>query len=82
DNAQLSQVITAHLVDGDGDSTDSTLTLHLRDEPVSFTVTAATGNEDQGAQDPAAGIPINMQLDIGDFDRGEHVEQLLVQAPA
>lgn len=82
DNAQLSQVITAHLVDGDGDRADSTLTLHLRDEPVSFTVTAATGNEDQGAQDPAAGIPINMQLDIGDFDRGEHVEQLLVQAPA
>ncbi|HGK7313765.1 TPA: retention module-containing protein, partial [Aeromonas hydrophila subsp. hydrophila] len=82
DNAQLSQVITAHLVDGDGDRTDSTLTLHLRDEPVSFAVTAATGNEDQGAQDPAAGIPINMQLDIGDFDRGEHVEQLLVQAPA
>lgn len=82
DNAELSQVITAHLVDGDGDRADSTLTLHLRDEPVSFTVTAATGHEDQGAQDPAAGIPINMQLDIGDFDRGEHVELLLVQAPA
>ncbi|WP_421157751.1 retention module-containing protein [Aeromonas dhakensis] len=82
DNAQLSQVITAHLVDGDGDRADSTLTLHLRDEPVSFTVTAALGNEDQGAQDPSAGIPIQMQLDIGDFDRGEHVEQLLVQAPA
>ncbi|HDZ8878192.1 TPA: retention module-containing protein [Aeromonas dhakensis] len=82
DNAQLSQVITAHLVDGDGDRADSTLTLHLQDEPVSFTVTAALGNEDQGAQDPSAGIPIQMQLDIGDFDRGEHVEQLLVQAPA
>lgn len=82
DNAQLSQVITAHLVDGDGDRADSTLTLNLRDEPVSFTVTAATGNEDQGAQDPRAGILINMQLDIGDFDRGEHVDQLLIQAPA
>lgn len=82
DNAQLSQVITAHLVDGDGDRADSTLTLHLQDEPVSFTVTAALGNEDQGAQDPSAGIPIQMQLDIGDFDRGEHVEQFLVQAPA
>ncbi|HEA3086317.1 TPA: retention module-containing protein [Aeromonas dhakensis] len=82
DNAQLSQVITAHLVDGDGDRADSPLTLHLQDEPVSFTVTAALGNEDQGAQDPSAGIPIQMQLDIGDFDRGEHVEQLLVQAPA
>ncbi|WP_421219574.1 retention module-containing protein [Aeromonas jandaei] len=82
DNAQLSQVITAHLVDGDGDRADSTLTLNLRDEPVSFTVTAATGNEDQGAQDPRTGILINMQLDIGDFDRGEHVDQLLIQAPA
>ncbi|MCF7717980.1 type I secretion C-terminal target domain-containing protein, partial [Aeromonas jandaei] len=82
DNAQLSQVITAHLVDGDGDRADSTLTLNLRDEPVSFTVTEATGNEDQGAQDPSAGILINMQLDIGDFDRGEHVDQLLIQAPA
>nr|WP_279009973.1 retention module-containing protein [Aeromonas jandaei] len=82
DNAQLRQVITAHLVDGDGDRADSTLTFNLRDEPVSFTVTAATGNEDQGAQDPSAGILINMQLDIGDFDRGEHVDQLLIQAPA
>ncbi|MCX7130946.1 retention module-containing protein [Aeromonas sp.] len=82
DNAQLSQVVTAHLVDGDGDSADSTLTLNLRDEAVHFTVTAATGNEDQGGQDPTQGIPINMQLDIGDFDRGEHVDQLLIQAPA
>ncbi|CAJ1769067.1 hypothetical protein IIDPJIOB_00150 [Aeromonas veronii] len=82
DASQLSQVVTAHLVDGDGDRADSTLTLNLQDEAVRFTVSAAIGNEDQGAQDPRLGIPINMQLDIGDFDRGEHVEQLLIQAPA
>ncbi|PKQ74229.1 type I secretion protein [Aeromonas sobria] len=82
DESQLSQVVTAHLVDGDYDRADSTLTLNLQDEAVHFTVTAATGNEDQGALDPASGIPITMQLDIGDFDRGEHVEQLLIQAPA
>lgn len=82
DESQLSQVVTAHLVDGDYDRADSTLTLNLQDEAVHFTVTAATGNEDQGALDPASGIPITIQLDIGDFDRGEHVEQLLIQAPA
>ncbi|MFM5551445.1 retention module-containing protein [Aeromonas veronii] len=82
DNAQLSQVVTAHLVDGDDDRADSTLTLNLQDEAVRFTVSEAIGNEDQGAQDPRLGIPINMQLDIGDFDRGEHVDQLLIQAPA
>ncbi|MCF5891841.1 retention module-containing protein [Aeromonas veronii] len=83
DASQLSQVVTAHLVDGDGDRADSTLILNLQDEAVRFTVSAAIGNEDQGAQDPRlGGIPINMQLDIGDFDRGEHVDQLLIQAPA
>ncbi|WP_308810871.1 T1SS-143 repeat domain-containing protein, partial [Aeromonas sp. HMWF036] len=81
DASQLSQVVTAHLVDGDGDRADSTLTLNLQDEAVRFTVSAAIGNEDQGAQDPRQGIPIDMQLDIGDFDRGEHVDQLLIQAP-
>ncbi|MCX9134233.1 retention module-containing protein [Aeromonas veronii] len=82
DASQLSQVVTAHLVDGDGDRANSTLTLNLQDEAVRFTVSAAIGNEDQGSQDPRLGIPINMQLDIGDFDRGEHVDQLLIQAPA
>ncbi|WP_429216573.1 retention module-containing protein [Aeromonas veronii] len=81
DASQLSQVVTAHLVDGDGDRADSTLTLNLQDEAVRFTVSEAIGNEDHGAQDPRLGIPINMQLDIGDFDRGEHVDQLLIQAP-
>ncbi|MFQ1834673.1 retention module-containing protein [Aeromonas veronii] len=82
DASQLSQVVTAHLVDGDDDRADSTLTLNLQDEAVRFTVSETIGNEDQGAQDPRLGIPINMQLDIGDFDRGEHVDQLLIQAPA
>ncbi|MFQ1856712.1 retention module-containing protein [Aeromonas veronii] len=82
DASQLSQVVTAHLVDGDDDRADSTLTLNLQDEAVRFTVSAAIGNEDQGAQAPRLGIPIDIQLDIGDFDRGEHVDQLLIQAPA
>ncbi|MGL6622152.1 retention module-containing protein [Aeromonas veronii] len=82
DASQLSQVVTAHLVDGDDDRADSTLTLNLQDEAVRFTVSETIGNEDQGAQDPRLGIPIDIQLDIGDFDRGEHVDQLLIQAPA
>ncbi len=82
DAASLSQIIKAQLVDGDGDTAESTLTLHLQDEAVSFTVKAVTGQEDQGAQDPSQGIAIDMRLDIGDFDRGEHVDQLLIQAPA
>lgn len=82
DVASLNQIIKAQLVDGDGDTAESTLTLHLQDEAVSFTVKAVTGQEDQGAQDPSQGIAIDMRLDIGDFDRGEHVDQLLIQAPA
>ncbi|WP_033130053.1 type I secretion C-terminal target domain-containing protein, partial [Aeromonas aquatica] len=82
DAASLTQRITAQIVDGDGDTAESTLTLNLEDEAVRFTVNGATGQEDQGAQDPSQGIAINMQLDIGDFDRGEHVDQLLIQAPA
>lgn len=82
DAASLNQIIKAQLVDGDGDTAESTLTLHLQDEAVSFTVKAVTGQEDQGAQDPSQGIAIDMRLDIGDFDRGEHVDQLLIQAPA
>ncbi|USV59218.1 retention module-containing protein [Aeromonas encheleia] len=82
DDASLSQRITAQIVDGDGDTAKSTLTLNLQDEAVRFTVNGATGQEDQGAQDPSQGIAIHMNLDIGDFDRGEHVDQLLIQAPA
>ncbi|MBV7598106.1 retention module-containing protein [Aeromonas sp. sia0103] len=82
DDASLSQRITAQIVDGDGDTAKSTLTLNLQDEAVRFTVDGATGQEDQGAQDPSQGIAIHMSLDIGDFDRGEHVDQLLIQAPA
>ncbi|WP_429023189.1 retention module-containing protein [Aeromonas allosaccharophila] len=82
DASQLSQMVTAHLVDGDGDHADSTLTLNLQDEAVRFTVSAATGQEDAGATNPGQGIPISMNLDVGDFDRGEYVEQLLIQAPA
>lgn len=82
DASTLSQVITAQIVDGDGDTAESTLILNLEDEAVRFTVNAVTGQEDQGAQDPSQGIPIKMALDIGDFDRGEHVDQLLIQAPA
>ncbi|MNG82362.1 Poly(beta-D-mannuronate) C5 epimerase 1 [compost metagenome] len=82
DDASLSQTITAQIVDGDGDTAKSTLTLNLQDEAVRFTVDGATGQEDQGAQDPSQGIAIHMNLDIGDFDRGEHVDQLLIQAPA
>ncbi|WP_461602170.1 retention module-containing protein [Aeromonas rivipollensis] len=82
DAASLSQIIKAQLVDGDGDTAESTLTLTIRDEAGKLTVSAVTGAEDAGATDPGQGIPINMNLDIGDFDRGEFVEKLLIQAPA
>ncbi|WP_349917947.1 retention module-containing protein [Aeromonas veronii] len=81
-NNTLVQQIEFHLVDGDGDTDDGTLTLTIKDEAGKLTVNAVTGHEDAGAGDPTHGIPINMQLDIGDYDRGEHVEQFLIQAPA
>ncbi|MCE9955667.1 T1SS-143 repeat domain-containing protein, partial [Aeromonas rivipollensis] len=81
-NNSLVQKIDFHLVDGDGDTDDGVLTLTIRDEAGLLNVTAATGQEDEGALDPSQGIPIAMNLDIGDFDRGEFVEKLLIQAPA
>ncbi|MFM4976613.1 T1SS-143 repeat domain-containing protein [Aeromonas rivipollensis] len=80
-NNTLVQKIDFHLVDGDGDTDDGVLTLTIRDEAGLLNVTAATGQEDEGALDPSQGIPIAMNLDIGDFDRGEFVEKLLIQAP-
>ncbi|MFM5162626.1 retention module-containing protein [Aeromonas rivipollensis] len=81
-NNTLVQKVDFHLVDGDGDTDDGVLTLTIRDEAGLLNVTAATGQEDEGALDPSQGIPIAMNLDIGDFDRGEFVEKLLIQAPA
>ncbi|WP_368177911.1 retention module-containing protein [Aeromonas sp. R7-1] len=81
-NSTLVQQIGFHLVDGDGDTDDGLLTLTIRDEAGKLTVSAVTGQEDAGASDPGQGIPITINLDVGDFDRGEHVEQLLIQAPA
>ncbi|MEZ6931360.1 retention module-containing protein [Aeromonas sp. S16(2024)] len=81
-NNTLVQKIDFHLVDGDGDTGDGVLTLTIRDEAGLLNVTAATGQEDEGALDPSQGIPIAMNLDIGDYDRGEFVEKMLIQAPA
>jgi len=81
-NMTLVQQIGFHLVDGDGDTDDGILTLTIRDEAGKLTVNAVTGAEDAGATAPGQGIPITMNLDVGDFDRGEHVEQLLIQAPS
>ncbi|MCS3455731.1 T1SS-143 domain-containing protein [Aeromonas sp. BIGb0405] len=81
-NNTLVQKVDFHLVDGDGDTDDGVLTLTIRDEAGKLVVEAVPGKEDAGATDPTQGIPITMNLDIGDFDRGEHVEQLLIQAPA
>ncbi|MFM4705379.1 retention module-containing protein [Aeromonas bivalvium] len=81
-NKTLVQTIDFQLVDGDGDTDDGVLTLTIRDEAGKLTVSAVTGAEDAGAGDPGQGIPITMNLDVGDFDRGEHVETLLIQAPA
>ncbi|MDX7898004.1 retention module-containing protein [Aeromonas media] len=81
-NNTLVQKVDFHLVDGDGDTDDGVLTLTIRDEAGKLTVSAVTGAEDAGASDPTHGIPITMDLDIGDYDRGEFVEKLLIQAPA
>ncbi|WMX36009.1 retention module-containing protein [Aeromonas caviae] len=81
-NSTLVQTIDFHLVDGDGDTDDGVLTLTIWDEAGKLTVSAVTGAEDAGASDPTHGIPITMALDIGDYDRGEFVEKLLIQAPA
>ncbi|MFM5859169.1 retention module-containing protein [Aeromonas veronii] len=81
-NSTLVQQIEFHLMDSDGDIDDGVLTLTIRDEAGTLSVSAVTGQEDAGATDPSQGIPITMNLDVGDFDRGEHVEQLLIQAPA
>ncbi|WP_298625103.1 DUF5801 repeats-in-toxin domain-containing protein [uncultured Legionella sp.] len=87
-----SQILNKELVfnvrDTDGDIASAKITLKIADQSTTITITAASGVEDQGRDanevltNSAAGIPINIQINIGDFDNGESVGKVLIQAPA
>ncbi|WP_245903529.1 DUF5801 repeats-in-toxin domain-containing protein [Photobacterium indicum] len=74
----ITKLIDVEITDGDGDTDTSTITLEISDQDSTLTTHNSTGQEDSGsASDTIAsdyhGIVINMDIDVGDSDRGESV---------
>ncbi|CZF85810.1 retention module-containing protein [Grimontia marina] len=83
------QVFQYEVRDFDGDTATGQITLGLIDQTPTLTIAPGTsgvitGTEDQGQKDTntestgvngSAGVPINMQLNIGDNDLGETLEE-------
>ncbi|MGF1793507.1 type I secretion C-terminal target domain-containing protein [Photobacterium profundum] len=66
------------VTDGDGDTDTGVITLEISDQDATLTTHDSTGQEDSGSAsdtiDPNYhGIAINMDIDVGDSDRGESV---------
>lgn len=79
----LQQGLQYRVTDFDGDTAEGEITLTITDQIPTLSFTDVTGNEDQGQADTntesagvdgSAGIPINMQLNLGDNDLGEAFE--------
>ena len=74
----ITKLIDVEITDGDGDTDTSKITLEISDQDATLTTQNSTGQEDNGsASDTIAsnyyGIAINMDIDVGDSDRGESV---------
>ncbi|WP_318464057.1 T1SS-143 repeat domain-containing protein [Photobacterium leiognathi] len=70
------------VTDGDGDTAKGTITIELSDQDSKLHVYDSTGQEEDGrhSTDPndnvdvnRDGIAINMSINVGDNDRGEHI---------
>lgn len=74
--------------DFDGDTDNANITLTINDKAATIAIAAASGVEDVGRDsnevlvNPQGAIPINMAIDIGDFDNGESIGKVLIQVPA
>jgi T1SS-143 domain-containing protein len=88
DALTLTKTIQYNVMDFDGDIAKANITLNITDKAATLTLAKASGIEDQGRDEteilvnPASGIPINMTINIGDFDNNESVGKVLIRAPA
>ncbi|EOD77585.1 hypothetical protein D515_03709 [Grimontia indica] len=80
----LQQGLQYKVTDFDGDTTEGEITLTINDQAPTLSFTNVTGTEDKGQADTntesagvdgTTGIPINMQLNVGDNDLGEALEE-------
>ncbi|SMY38821.1 Poly(beta-D-mannuronate) C5 epimerase 7 [Photobacterium andalusiense] len=85
---ELIKQIGFEVTDGDGDTATGTITLDISDKDAILQVENSAGEEDDGRHstdptdnvDPSRnGIAINMTINGGDNDRGEHVGTVTIQ---
>ncbi|KTD45277.1 structural toxin protein RtxA [Legionella quinlivanii] len=88
DGLNLVKNVRFDVRDFDGDIDNANITLTINDKAASIVISAASGVEDVGRDsnevlvNPQGGIPINMTINIGDFDNSESIGKVLIQAPA
>ncbi|WP_154140251.1 retention module-containing protein [Photobacterium damselae] len=87
----LTHVVQYRVTDGDGDTELRNITLNISDQdPVVIVTSPVIAYEDEGRHpdpdesllNPALGEPINVQISIGDDDRGEFIDTALIPIPA
>ncbi|PSU16843.1 retention module-containing protein [Photobacterium damselae] len=87
----LTHVVQYRITDGDGDTELRNITLNISDQdPVVIVTSPVIAYEDEGRHpdpdesllNPAIGEPINVQISIGDDDRGEFIDTALIPIPA
>ncbi|MBC7006805.1 hypothetical protein BIZ37_30120, partial [Photobacterium sp. BZF1] len=76
--AEITETITVKVTDGDGDIDTGIVTIKISDQGTSLTTRDSSGFEDNESDtDQIAttyfGIPISMDIDLGDADRGESI---------
>ncbi|CAH0535813.1 hypothetical protein VST7929_03287 [Vibrio stylophorae] len=88
DSETLTHLIDFEVIDGDGDIATGQFKLEITDQDPTLTVQAASGVEDQGLDanemfdnDATDGIAINMTINIGDDDRNEAIDRVLIEKP-
>ncbi|WP_256383924.1 retention module-containing protein [Photobacterium toruni] len=88
---EIIKQIGFEVTDGDGDTAQGTITIELSDQDTILHTENSIGEEDDGRHstdptdnvDPSrSGIAINMTIDGGDSDRGEHVGTVTIQPQA
>ncbi|PSX33442.1 hcalcium-binding protein [Photobacterium kishitanii] len=85
---EIIKQIGFEVTDGDGDTAQGTITIELSDQDSILHTENSIGEEDDGRHstdatdnvDPSRdGIAINMTIDVGDNDRGEHIGTVTIQ---
>jgi large repetitive protein len=87
DSLVLSQTITYRVTDADGDYATGSIILNITDKPALLTLFPALGVEDVGRDanevliNPPVGIPINMNINIGDVDNSDVLGTVTIRIP-